>query len=257
MTFPIVEIFCPECKERMTLINKPEMAWCTHPNGYDQVIDYHYQCKSKEQYPDLWEDYINGKKLNYDAYTDKEIEKLKNSGWCNISKHNYILIMRILIPNLSEGEKERPKQETVLFGEVLHGTRVETFVPVSKPPCCEFYNKKYCPPCPEHYYDCDLVKIGNQIKIDKWKPNITIEDLKRKSGLLVKKYPNTDLSLMFMKIGEKVWRDANFTIDDVYDVLKEIIEVMNPANKELDLEPLGEKALFFFDKCLDIALGDT
>ena len=44
---------------------------------------------------------------------------------------------------------------------------------VKKPSCCEFYNEKYCTPCksPVKYYECDMVKIGNQIKIDKWKPN--------------------------------------------------------------------------------------
>jgi len=42
----------------------------------------------------------------------------------------------------------------------------------STPSKCEFYNKDYCIPCksPEKFYECDLVKIGNQIKLDKWKP---------------------------------------------------------------------------------------
>ena len=94
-------MYCPECKTPMFLVNKPTIEDCLTNKGYDKQIDYHYQCKSKESYPDLWKDYINGKKLNYDAYSDKEIERLKNSGWCNISKHNYILIMRILIPDLN------------------------------------------------------------------------------------------------------------------------------------------------------------
>ncbi|HEC40951.1 hypothetical protein LCGC14_0889150 [marine sediment metagenome] len=28
---------------------------------------------------------------------------------------------------------------------------------------CEFYKEEYCPPCPENFNDCALVKIGNQI----------------------------------------------------------------------------------------------
>ena len=37
---------------------------------------------------------------------------------------------------------------------------------------CEFYNPEYCTPCksPDKIYECDLVKIGNQIKLYKWKP---------------------------------------------------------------------------------------
>lgn len=42
----------------------------------------------------------------------------------------------------------------------------------STPSKCEFYNKDYCIPCksPEKFYECEMVKIGNQIKIDKWQP---------------------------------------------------------------------------------------
>jgi len=43
----------------------------------------------------------------------------------------------------------------------------------SKSSKCEFYNKNYCIPCrsPEKFYECEMVKIGNQIKINKWKPS--------------------------------------------------------------------------------------
>ncbi len=40
-------------------------------------------------------------------------------------------------------------------------------------PSCEYYNKDYCTPCkhPDKYFDCELVKIGNQIKLDNSKPS--------------------------------------------------------------------------------------
>jgi len=42
---------------------------------------------------------------------------------------------------------------------------------------CEFYNKDYCEPCrsPKEFYKCEMVKIGNQIKIDK-----SVEGIKKK-----------------------------------------------------------------------------
>ncbi len=38
---------------------------------------------------------------------------------------------------------------------------------------CQFYKEDYCNPCrfPKKYYDCELVKIGNQKIIDNWKPS--------------------------------------------------------------------------------------
>lgn len=81
MTFPVVEIFCPECKEPMTLVNKPEIEDCTHLNGYDQIIDYHYRCDSNER--------------------KSEMSKLRTDCWCNISDKKLITVFRILIPKLN------------------------------------------------------------------------------------------------------------------------------------------------------------
>ncbi len=259
MTFPIIEIYCPECKKLMTLVNKPKLMdykiFGFTTSGYDEVVDYNYQCKSKERYPDLWEDYINGKKLNYNAYTDKEIEKLKNSGWCNISKHNHILVMRILIPDL--------KPNTV----AIKGNKLDGYgqwnVNLSKgekPPKCEFYNIKYCPPCPEHYYDCDLVKIGNQIKIDKWKPILTFKEFKKKIKLFKKKFGSGDITPMFMKAGQAIFDKGDWSIKDIYDIMKGVIELINPEKDNLSekeiFNTLNDKFIIFINDCIDEILNE-
>ena len=102
MTFPIVEIFCPECKERMTLVNKPELKKAIDVkrkifyDGYDEMVDYHYLCNSNERHIGFWHDF-DGKIVPKD---DNNPHISRASNWCTISRDKDIVLMRILIPDL-------------------------------------------------------------------------------------------------------------------------------------------------------------
>ena len=48
MTFPIIELLCPECEEAMTLINTPEMK-DSNKEGYNKFVEWHYQCKAMKE----------------------------------------------------------------------------------------------------------------------------------------------------------------------------------------------------------------
>jgi len=46
---------------------------------------------------------------------------------------------------------------------------------------CKFYHKDYCEPCtsPDDFKECDLVKIGNQIIVDKFIEQIKVKNDKK------------------------------------------------------------------------------
>ncbi|KKK93303.1 hypothetical protein LCGC14_2694250, partial [marine sediment metagenome] len=177
----------------------------------------------------------------------------KCSNWCTISRDKDIVLMRILIPEI---ELFEPK------GHKINGY-AQWNVNLSKDektPCCEFYNKKYCPPCPEHYYDCDLVKIGNQIKIDKWKPNLTFEEFEKKVKLFKKKFDSDDITSMFMKAGQAIFDKGDWSIKDIYDIMKGVIELINPEKDNLSekeiFNTLNDKFIIFINDCIDEILNE-
>ena len=100
MTFPKIRLYCPECKEEMTLVNtpKPEPSIII---GYDQVVEYNYQCLSNERHEGKWHD-TEGNIVD-DSLITQEKSMIYNKGgsnWCDISSNEYIMIMRILIPSI-------------------------------------------------------------------------------------------------------------------------------------------------------------
>ncbi|KKM73172.1 hypothetical protein LCGC14_1413150 [marine sediment metagenome] len=99
VTFPIVEIFCPKCKERMSLINNPKFENYI-VEGYGQIIDYYYQCNSTERHSNMW--HVNGKiigKAGEISHVPKGAT-LGTDNWCSISNEGNIIIIKILIPKL-------------------------------------------------------------------------------------------------------------------------------------------------------------
>ncbi|GAI08423.1 unnamed protein product, partial [marine sediment metagenome] len=167
------------------------------------------------------------------------------------------------------------------------------------PKQCKFYNPDFCEPCksPNNFNECDLVKIGNQIIVDKFieqlpepktpepdckncvikeagceetvvcmffkpkKKPFNIEELKEKAEKIREMYPNfNEYILKFMEAGEEVMYNEKFTKKDGYEIMKNVVEMLNPEKADLPKEEfikeLGEKALKFMNNCFDYILKD-
>ena len=121
----------------------------------------------------------------------------------------------------------------------------------SKPPSCEFYKKEYCPPCPDNYYDCDLVKIGNQIRLDKTNEKILENEPKEMRAMSIHcTDPNCDAlnqgkgNQLMANIKELIQNDPiteadqggcmGDNIPEGFDIIKEVKKEME---KSLDIYP--------------------
>ena len=272
MTFPIVEIYCPECNEPMTLVNKPSIENTVfNREEYDKIVDYHYQCKANERHVGKWhewsmelsKDVLYKGKLKDDGEPEKiNINNAQNfskaSEWCSISSEKEIVVMRILIPSLSNSElvADQLKLDATWDGNYDKLT----------PSDCEYYNKDYCIPCKslDNFYECETVKIGNQIKIDKWKPeepSKELAELEAKVELTRKKYPNEkDYIYAFMDAGKKIITGKMISDTDTYEMLKETIELANPEKlklpRELGFSMISNKMKVFMNACFDLILNE-
>ncbi|GAI08421.1 unnamed protein product [marine sediment metagenome] len=116
MTFPKIELLCPQCKEPMTLINhKGEIKDCD-VKGYDKMVEYHFQCKANERHEGKWHKWsmklhmdvlykgeirTNGEPKEINADNCQQFSKVSN--WCGISTEKEIAVFRILIPKIGNG----------------------------------------------------------------------------------------------------------------------------------------------------------
>lgn len=229
MTFPVVEIYCPECKEPMTLVNKPEIEDCLTHNGYDKQVDYHYQCK------------------------------------CYMSKERNITVMRILIPklNLDNYSESVATTATVNMINIEKQMRDDGFkFHESKDPHTNLLLN-----IPTEKISKEDNILGEHYVVDNRaghvkKRNNLIEELEKKINLVRKKYPNDiDYNLAFIKAGEKIIAKNNFSNEDIYKFFKDIAELLNPTNlnlpRESYLDQIGDNMKKFMHNCLDIILEEN
>jgi len=211
MTFPVVELFCPECSEPMTLINQPSIENCVSYTEYDKQVDYHYQCKANERHTE-------------------------NINYCNMSRDEQVVIMRILIPKLNLDNYNESVSTTT------ESPRIQAF-------------KK-----------AGLNVISTPKELSKFfkddeKDKLTIEEIERKAKLVKDKYPDmTEYNLRFMRAGETVVMANPLSDEDAYVFFRNIAEMINPKKLDLPKEEyfnqLGNKTKSFMNNCLDIIINE-
>ena len=239
MTFPMVEIFCPECKESMTLVNKPNIVDCNPPvDGFDKQIDYHYICNSNERHFNKWHD-SEGKIVNKDK-NNPNLSKIGKNGWCDISTNREIILMRFLIPKLDL--------------DIPYSTSTSTAGYSSYP------SNNIGFPIKIPGVNTDL---GHSILIEKEnQTEILIEEMKKKAGLIRNKYPNeNDFINKFTEAGQKVAKEKKLSDEEIYELMKDSVELINPINlclpKEEYFKQINEKYLKFMNSCIDIILSEN
>jgi len=226
MTFPVIEIYCPECKEAMTLVNKPELE-SSLVDGYDEMVNYHYQCKLNERL-----------KNDVSPFTLS-----KNQNWCDISKEGSIIIMRILIPSLgSEGSAT-----TVSGTGILDATWIQRGKDMWKQEIKDGEKTELAIPSFE-----DENPTNNSLRESDSK--LSLESLKEKMETVKNLYPNeTDYNLALMKAGEKVVKKAPISDEDAYNLFLDIANMINPNNTNKEL---SYKLKNFTNDCLDEILAE-
>lgn len=56
MTFPKIELLCPQCHEPMTMIEVPTEAKKCDVEGYDLMVEYKFKCESNKRHAGKWHD---------------------------------------------------------------------------------------------------------------------------------------------------------------------------------------------------------
>ena len=230
MTFPKIRLYCPECKEEMTLVNtpKPEPSIII---GYDQVVEYNYQCLSNERHEGKWHD-TEGNIVD-DSLITQEKSMIYNKGgsnWCDRSSNEYIMIMRILIPSIDDA----------FIGGTVDDYSVAATEEISE----EKYSKI----------------VEESVNLD----FITIDTLKNKASMVGKLYPDRkEYQYKFIEIANNIIKEGKYSEAEIYEITKglySLIEVFNPnPEKRISLETymtqLNSKAKEFMNDALDIILN--
>jgi len=211
MTFPIVEIFCPDCNYPMKLVNKPNLVDCNPPvNRFDKQIDYHYQCNSDD----------------------------KKGTSCFLSANELITVMRIQIPKL---DLDTP-YSTPTAGYPSYPSN-NTGFPVETP-------------------NIDLgFSIIPEKEIEQEPIINSFQEMREKAELIRKKYPNEkDFINRFSEAGQKIVEGKNLSDEEIYGLMKDSVELINPINlclpKEEYFKQINEKYLKFMNNCIDIILSE-